>query len=132
MHVAVMEVDKEEDVVVFGYVDSPVVVKVNKDDHHVVSPPFRMETCVGNGEVVDRERFDDGDEFVLSKPVWNSPEKTTKPPVVESSPLSSAEKPPFSARFGHRRAVKASPEGKSLNSLCTKASLMYCFHCEMM
>lgn len=110
VHVAVMEVDKEEheeEVVVFGYVESPIV---NKEDKPLLSPPSKEETT---HEKKERESFDDVDEFVLSKPVWNSPEKS-KPVMVENSPVSTAEKPPYSARFGHRRAVKANPEGKAV------------------
>ncbi|XP_021726025.1 uncharacterized protein LOC110693202 [Chenopodium quinoa] len=105
VHVAVMEVAKEDDVVVFGYVDSPIVTKMDE--------PVKV---VGGGsdDVEEREKFEDGDEFVLSKPVWNSPEKCAPVVVPEFSPVSSAEKPSFSARFGHRRAVKASPEGKAV------------------
>lgn len=104
VHVAVMEVAKEDDVVVFGYVESPIVTKMDKP----------AKVVVGD-DVEEREKFEEGDEFVLSKPVWNSPEKSAPVMVVPAfSPMSSAEKPPFSARFGHRRAVKASPEGKAV------------------
>lgn len=49
-----------------------------------------------------------GGEFVVSKSKWTPPK----------TPVSSAEKPPYSARFGHRKTVKSSPEGRLSLSSC--------------
>ncbi|CAO2836043.1 unnamed protein product [Amaranthus hypochondriacus] len=100
----VIDVNKEEDLVVFGYVDSPLVVK---DDTAV--RPSKIELIGGEFKAEeDSENSGDGEEFLTSK----SPKKIA-PVVLEYSPLSSAEKPPISARFSNRRSIKASPEGKA-------------------
>ncbi|CAO2833479.1 unnamed protein product [Amaranthus hypochondriacus] len=100
---SVFDASIEDKLVVFGYVESPIVTK---EDHHIVTP--------SENEVIVRDVDDgaNGNEFVMSKSSWKSPEKLT-PVKLEYSPASSSEKPPFSLRFGHRRAVKASPEGKA-------------------
>ncbi|KAL2944033.1 Nucleoside diphosphate-linked moiety X motif 17 [Bienertia sinuspersici] len=107
---AMIDVSKEEEEekeVVFGYVESPAV-KVK--EHHLVSPvKSEVSSTVTTGnDVEERESLGDGDDYVISKTM----EKST--PIVASSPISSAEKPSFSTRFGHRRAVKGSPEGKAV------------------
>ncbi|KAK6946769.1 protein of unknown function DUF4408 [Dillenia turbinata] len=64
-------------------------------------------------EVVNDEhgQIDGGEEFVISRSAWTPLRRNDS---KEGSLLSENEKPPASARFGHRKAVKASPEGKTL------------------
>lgn len=52
---------------------------------------------------------DGDDEFVVSRSTWTPPKRDT----VEYSPVPSVEKPPVSARFGHRRFVRSSPDAKA-------------------
>ncbi|CAN0852792.1 hypothetical protein LINGRAHAP2_LOCUS5422 [Linum grandiflorum] len=84
------------------------------------------ESSVGGsgGEVFDRD--DDGEEeeeFVISRSAWIPPKKKR----IDSSEnlmkelLSPAEKPLVSARFGHRKPVRVSPEGGRKLKVSSKA-----------
>ncbi|GAB4846318.1 hypothetical protein Ancab_025324 [Ancistrocladus abbreviatus] len=93
--------------VLFGYVENATErvsegeVVEKEAGQNVVSDGFPAE-----------ERIDGGsgdDEFVISRSTWT-------PPVRDDVNFSSVsnEKPLASARFGHRKVVKSSPEGKAL------------------
>ncbi|EEF40921.1 uncharacterized protein LOC8281755 [Ricinus communis] len=63
-------------------------------------------TANGSLEVVE----DKDEDFVISKSTW-VPSKRIDPSESQPELLIPAEKPLISARFGHRKPVKASPEG---------------------
>lgn len=93
-----------------GYVDVGAV-----EVKEVVEPPGYggdedVRVSEVKKEVVNGSELNGGDEYVISRSSWN-------PPMRQDSLefLVSNEKPPVSARFGHRKTVKASPEaGKTL------------------
>ncbi|KAK9674434.1 hypothetical protein RND81_12G232100 [Saponaria officinalis] len=87
---AVEEVEEVVKEVVFGFVERKEGVD---------------ERCGGDA-VVEREE----------KEVFMSPESVAMP--VEA--VAVVEKPPFSARFGHRKVVKGSPQGKTALKKVTK------------
>ncbi|KAL4292044.1 hypothetical protein GQ457_14G010210 [Hibiscus cannabinus] len=73
-----------------------------------------VETTVFEGEnnvaaVVD-DRDGGSDEFAISKSEWIPPRRMDSS-EIPSDVLFPVEKPPASSRFGHRKPIKASPEG---------------------
>ncbi|CAN1801585.1 hypothetical protein LINPERHAP1_LOCUS23025 [Linum perenne] len=66
----------------------------------------------GLGSSVSVFERDDEDEFVISRSAWIPPtKKRIESPEKLLELLSPAEKPLVSARFGHRKPVKVTPEG---------------------
>ncbi|CAN1268573.1 hypothetical protein LINPERPRIM_LOCUS13229 [Linum perenne] len=69
----------------------------------------------GLGSSVSVFERDDEDEFVISRSAWIPPtKKRIESPEKLLELLSPAVKPLVSARFGHRKPVKVTPEGKFL------------------
>lgn len=81
---------KDDDVVVFGYVESTAAKPLDSPPH------LKNNKIIIDVDKEERELLlsDNGDQN---------------------------EKPPFSTRFGHRKIVKASPEGDSLSIFCAIA-----------
>ncbi|XP_039061747.1 uncharacterized protein LOC120206065 [Hibiscus syriacus] len=89
----------------FGVV-KPVAYQLKERVQEVETTVFEAETNVA---VVD-DRDGGGDEFAISKSEW-VPLRRTDSSDIQSDVLFHVEKPPASSRFGHRKPVKASPEG---------------------
>ncbi|GMI77582.1 hypothetical protein like AT1G61260 [Hibiscus trionum] len=89
----------------FGVVE-PVTYERKERVQEVETTVFEAETNVA---VVD-DRDGGGDEFVISKSEWIPPRRMDSS-EIPSDVLFPVEKPPASSRFGHRKPVKASPEG---------------------
>ncbi|CAN1263091.1 hypothetical protein LINPERPRIM_LOCUS11495 [Linum perenne] len=69
----------------------------------------------GLGSSVSVFERDDEDEFVISRSAWIPPtKKRIESPEKLLELLSPAEKPLVSARFGHQKPFKVTPEGKFL------------------
>ncbi|KAK8642144.1 hypothetical protein V6N13_011501 [Hibiscus sabdariffa] len=71
-----------------------------------------VETMILEDEsnvAVEDDRHGDS-EFVISKPEWIPPTRTDSSEIPLDA-LFQPEKPAFSSRFGHRKPVKANPEG---------------------
>ncbi|GFY91809.1 cotton fiber [Actinidia rufa] len=60
-----------------------------------------------NGDAED----DQDDAFVISRSTWPPPQRTISPEMDPVYQPPTPEKPLVSSRFGHRRPLKASPEG---------------------
>ncbi|GFZ03119.1 cotton fiber [Actinidia rufa] len=54
---------------------------------------------------------DQDDAFVISRSTWTPPQRTNSPEMEPVYRSPTPEKPLVSSRFGHRRPLKASPEG---------------------
>lgn len=103
----------------YGGLESTVVVAedvyVQRQEKAGAGPVFEdisTEVVKGSVEIEDKE---DEDDFVLSKSTWIPPKRMDS---SENLPelLPPSEKPLVSARFSHRKPVRASPEG------------IYCLH----
>ncbi|KAI3457509.1 hypothetical protein Pfo_014172 [Paulownia fortunei] len=68
--------------------------------------PFIVNAADGGVAFAEDAMSNKENEYVIAKSTWNVPENKD---LTEDSP--SNVKPPVSARFGHRRNVRASPEG---------------------
>ncbi|XP_057961324.1 uncharacterized protein LOC131153197 [Malania oleifera] len=60
--------------------------------------------------VINSSEAEDEDVSVISRSTWTPPSRSDST-EIPTGYLSPAEKPPVSARFNHRKSVKASPEG---------------------
>ncbi|CAN1149724.1 hypothetical protein LINPERPRIM_LOCUS18598 [Linum perenne] len=103
----------------FGGVEmeAEAVVEVADVDSVFVDKAVTVSSSSGGGgglgsSVSVFERDDDEDEFVISRSAWIPPtKKRIESPEKLLELLSPAEKPLVSARFGHRKPVKVTPEG---------------------
>ncbi|PSS24681.1 Leucine zipper protein [Actinidia chinensis var. chinensis] len=66
---------------------------------------------VKNVEVSGDAEDDQDDAFVISRSTWPPPQRTISPEMDPVYQPTTPEKPLVSSRFGHRRPLKASPEG---------------------
>ncbi|KAK8618370.1 hypothetical protein V6N13_132364 [Hibiscus sabdariffa] len=89
----------------FGVVE-PVAYERKESVQEVETTVFEGESNVA---VVD-DRDGGFDEFAISKSEWIPPRRMDSS-EIPSDVLFPVEKPPASSRFGHRKPVKASPEG---------------------
>ncbi|GMI93386.1 hypothetical protein like AT1G61260 [Hibiscus trionum] len=83
-----------------------VAYEQKRGGEEVETMVFEVETNVA--VVDDRDRG--GDEFAIIKSEWIPPRRMDSS-EIPSDVLFPLEKPPASSRFGHRKPVKASPEG---------------------
>ncbi|XP_039065183.1 uncharacterized protein LOC120210546 [Hibiscus syriacus] len=88
----------------FG-VAEPVVYEEKRVVEEVETMVFVAETNVA---IADRDGG--GDEFAICKSEWIPPRRMDSYDIP-SDILFQLDKPPVSSRFGHRKPVKASPEG---------------------
>ncbi|KAF5728947.1 hypothetical protein HS088_TW21G01103 [Tripterygium wilfordii] len=105
----------------FGYAEK--VTAVIRSDFHLASAADdfflyeqreaeeETEACEDKSVVVlnGSEDVDDEEAFLISRSAWIPPKRRDEPEIPDI--ISPAEKPLVSARFGHRKPVKASPEG---------------------
>ncbi|KAK8501860.1 hypothetical protein V6N13_023357 [Hibiscus sabdariffa] len=89
----------------FGVVE-PVAYELKERVQEVETTVFEGESNVA---VVD-DRDGGSDEFAISKSEWIPPRRMDSS-EIPSDVLFPVEKPPAFSRFGHRKPVKASPEG---------------------
>ncbi|PIM98175.1 hypothetical protein CDL12_29346 [Handroanthus impetiginosus] len=71
--------------------------------------PFIVNAAAKGVDFSEDATSNKENEYVVAKPISNVPEKKD---LTEYSPLNV--KPPVSMRFGHRKNVKASPEGSKM------------------
>ncbi|KAK8594529.1 hypothetical protein V6N13_015451 [Hibiscus sabdariffa] len=89
----------------FGVVET-VAYEQKRGGEEIETMVFEVETNVAVVDDGDRG----GDEFVIAKSEWIPPRRMDSS-EIPSDVLFPLEKPPASSRFGHRKPVKASPEG---------------------
>ncbi|XVF40580.1 hypothetical protein PTKIN_Ptkin01aG0125300 [Pterospermum kingtungense] len=90
----------------YGAVEPSVFVYEQKQrEEDVETRVFEVESNVA---VIDDR--DGAEEFALSKSEWIPPRRMD-PSEIPSDVLFPPEKPPVSSRFGHRKPIKATPEG---------------------
>ncbi|KAL5548013.1 hypothetical protein UlMin_003244 [Ulmus minor] len=86
----------------YGY-DSNEVAKISVTENLLSEPVMVVEAMKESTAVMDG-----GDEAVAPTLAWSGLQRKDS---LECSFTNGSEKPPVSARFSHRKAVKASPEG---------------------
>ncbi|CAL5409759.1 unnamed protein product [Camellia sinensis] len=85
------------------------VISRNTWKHESEAMVAEEKTVVMNGpDAVDE---DEEDAFVISGNTWKPPQRIKSPEIQTEYMFPSPEKPLVSARFGHRKPIKASPEG---------------------
>ncbi|XWS18316.1 hypothetical protein CRYUN_Cryun32bG0033600 [Craigia yunnanensis] len=90
----------------FGVVEpNAFVYKQKQRREEVETRVYEEET-----NVAVEDNRDGGDEFAISKSEWIPPRRMDSS-EIPSDVLFSPEKPQASSRFGHRKPVKANPEG---------------------
>ncbi|XP_021294344.1 uncharacterized protein LOC110424155 [Herrania umbratica] len=90
----------------FGVVESSALVYEQKQTvEEVEMRGFEEESNAAVEDVGDG-----GDEFAISKSEWIPPRRMGSS-EIPSDILSPTDKPPAASRFGHRKPVKANPEG---------------------
>ncbi|KAL4388898.1 hypothetical protein GQ457_09G002060 [Hibiscus cannabinus] len=89
----------------FGVAET-VAYEQKRGGEEVETMVFEVESNVA---VVD-DGYRGGDEFVIAKSEWIPPRRMDSSEIPSDVPFP-LEKPPASSRFGHRKPVKASPEG---------------------
>ncbi|XP_059623321.1 uncharacterized protein LOC132266460 [Cornus florida] len=97
--------DQDEDKFVIStqYMESPAMYEDEANFPEVNDHEVR------NGSEVDD--IQDEDEFVISTSSWTPLQRMSSLEMQTEYILPATEKPPISSRFGHRKPVKASPEG---------------------
>ncbi|KAJ4833906.1 hypothetical protein Tsubulata_032940 [Turnera subulata] len=104
--------------IVYGEQEVARPVEVEKESVAVFEDKNEV-VVVSNGSLeedrddVEEEEEEEEEEFVISKSSWMPPKRTESVENLLLETLSPVEvkKPPVSSRFGHRKPVKASPEG---------------------